>query len=166
MTTRTHILIAASGGAAVAEVSHASGAAGVVLVAAALAANGVPDKDRHAQRDAKRSATHWLVTGFVFALLAGVLVEAGFPGWGSTFRAGFLTGYWLHLLADALTPEGCPLFGPLFGPVRLLPFRLRIVSGRPKKGWTGSPYVPIPEPFAAAVVVGLDVLFLLPHLAG
>jgi len=165
MTRPTHILIAASGGLAAGELAHASPAGRCVVLVAALAANELPDKDRHAQRGVKRGPTHWLVVGFLVAAVAGLIVSATAPMVGTLAFAGFLTGYWLHLLADALTPEGCPLFGPFPGVVRLLPFRIRIVAGRPKRGWTGCPYVPVPEPIAVVAIGLADVVFLLPHLA-
>jgi membrane-bound metal-dependent hydrolase YbcI (DUF457 family) len=129
-----------------------------VRLSGALVANAIPDKDRHAAKGEKRSGTHWLITG---ALLT-------WPVWllaGQLAGDGFLVGYWLHLLADACTPEGCPLLGPVIPqPFRILPFRIRFVSGRPPAGWIGCPYIPVPEPFAVLIVLAVDLLVLRPAI--
>jgi membrane-bound metal-dependent hydrolase YbcI (DUF457 family) len=167
VTRPTHVLIAASGGAAAGLALNASSTGRVLMVAAALAANAIPDKDRHAARSGDRSGTHWLATGALIALVVWWIVGSVDPVAGRLAGAGFFTGYTLHLLADAMTPMGAPLFGPLSRrPVRLLPFRLRIVSGRPPAGWTRCPYIPIPEQFAMFAVLAVDLVFLLPALTG
>lgn len=164
MTRPTHVLIAASGGLAAGEIAGASQTGRVVILLAAVGANTLPDKDRHAARGVDRSWTHWLLAGVLLAVIEGALAKQISPGSEGWVRLGAITGYWLHLLADSMTPMGCPLFGPFLGPVRVLPFRIRFVSSRPPGGWRRCPYFAVPEPFAVALVLGLDVLFLLPAL--
>ncbi len=66
------------------------------------------------------------------SLLAWVVVSfiAGMHFYGNMFFVAFSVGYLSHLLADALTPQGVPLFWPLYrGRIRFLPRRLAIPTG-------------------------------------
>lgn len=77
-----------------------------------------------------RGATHWLLSGAaVTVLLAGVARALAAP-LTLPVAIGVGCGYCAHLLADACTPHGAPLLGPLrTRRVHLLPARMRVVTG-------------------------------------
>lgn len=77
-----------------------------------------------------RGATHWLSTGLAVTVICGVLAGVGDAVLVLPVAAGLGAGYTLHLLADACTPHGAPLLGPLSTRKRhLLPKGRRIATG-------------------------------------
>lgn len=68
--------------------------------------------------------THSLVAWLLCSFLAGMYF------YGNMFFVAFSIGYLSHLVADALTPQGVPLFWPVYrGRIRLLPRRFAIPTG-------------------------------------
>ena len=53
-----------------------------------------------------RGITHWLITSIALYYLISIL--------NKNIAYAFLINYILHLLADSLTVEGCPLFAPIY----------------------------------------------------
>lgn len=77
-----------------------------------------------------RGATHWLSTAVAVAAAHGALAAAINSALLLPVAAGIAAGYVMHLLADACTPHGAPLLGPLRRQrVHLLAARWRIPTG-------------------------------------
>jgi membrane-bound metal-dependent hydrolase YbcI (DUF457 family) len=77
-----------------------------------------------------RGATHWLLSGAAATLVLAAAARAIWAPLAIPVAIGIGCGYWGHLLADACTPHGAPLLGPLHARrVHLLPAGRRIVTG-------------------------------------
>jgi membrane-bound metal-dependent hydrolase YbcI (DUF457 family) len=77
-----------------------------------------------------RGATHWLLTGAALTVALALAARALWPPLAPPVAIGVGCGYWAHLLADACTPHGAPLLGPLSTRrVHLLPPRQRVATG-------------------------------------
>ncbi len=77
-----------------------------------------------------RGATHWLLSGAVVTVVLAGAAGALWPPLRLPVFIGVGCGYGAHLLADACTPHGAPLLGPISAHrVHLLPPRMRLVTG-------------------------------------
>lgn len=77
-----------------------------------------------------RGATHWLLTGAATTFILGSTSGAVWSPLTLPITIGAGCGYGAHLLADACTPHGSPLLGPLStSSVHLLPRRMRVATG-------------------------------------
>lgn len=77
-----------------------------------------------------RGATHWLLTAAAVTAALTALAAALSPALVTPIGLGVGLGYTTHLLADACTPHGAPLLGPLSKRRRhLLPRPLQIRTG-------------------------------------
>lgn len=77
-----------------------------------------------------RGATHWLLSGAMVTIVLAGAARALWPPLALPVLIGVGCGYCAHLLADACTPHGAPLLGPLSGHcVHLLPPRMRLGTG-------------------------------------
>ena len=77
-----------------------------------------------------RGATHWLSTGLAVTVICAVVAGVVDAVLVLPVAAGLGAGYTLHLLADACTPHGVPLLGPLSTHKRhVLPKGRRIPTG-------------------------------------
>jgi len=77
-----------------------------------------------------RGATHWLLSGAATTIVLGGAGGALWSRLTLPVAIGVGCGYCAHLLADACTPHGAPLLGPLSARcVHLLPPRMRVVTG-------------------------------------
>lgn len=77
-----------------------------------------------------RGATHWLLSGAAVTTVVGAAVGAAWVPLGLPVALGIGCGYAAHLLADACTPCGVPLLGPVrTRRVHLLPPGLRVTTG-------------------------------------
>jgi len=77
-----------------------------------------------------RGATHWLLSGAATTVFLAGVARALSPPLTLPVAIGVCCGYCAHLLADACTPHGAPLLGPLSTRcVHLLPARMRVVTG-------------------------------------
>lgn len=77
-----------------------------------------------------RGATHWLLSGAVVTIVLAGAARALWPPLTLPVAIGTGCGYCAHLLADACTPHGAPLLGPISARrVHLLPPRMRLVTG-------------------------------------
>jgi len=77
-----------------------------------------------------RGATHWLLSGAVVTIVLAGAARALWPPLALPVAIGTGCGYCAHLLADACTPHGAPLLGPISAcRVHLLPPRMRLVTG-------------------------------------
>lgn len=75
-----------------------------------------------------RGLTHYGITALLILILSGLLGwRLGYADVGLAFGLGYLS----HLLADALTVSGVPLWWPRPGLVHLLPRPLRLRTGGP-----------------------------------
>ena len=75
-----------------------------------------------------RGAKHWLPSGAATTVV--LAVEAGALWAPLRLPVIIGCGYGAHLLADACTPHGAPLLGPISARrVRLLPPRMRLATG-------------------------------------
>lgn len=77
-----------------------------------------------------RGATHWLLSGAAATLVLAAATRAIWAPLAVPVAIGIGCGYAGHLLADACTPHGAPLLGPLHARcVHLLPAGRRIATG-------------------------------------
>lgn len=77
-----------------------------------------------------RGATHWLLSGAATTILLAGVAGALSPPLALPVAIGCGCGYGAHLLADACTPHGAPLFGPASARrIHLLPPGMRVVTG-------------------------------------
>jgi membrane-bound metal-dependent hydrolase YbcI (DUF457 family) len=77
-----------------------------------------------------RGATHWLLIGAVTTIVLAAGAAALWAPLALPVAIGTACGYGAHLLADACTPHGAPLLGPLSTrPIHLLPRTMRIATG-------------------------------------
>lgn len=77
-----------------------------------------------------RGATHWLSSAVAITAACGALAAAINAALILPVAVGIAGGYVMHLLADACTPHGAPLLGPVRRQrVHLLPARWRIPTG-------------------------------------
>ena len=53
-----------------------------------------------------RTVTHWLITSFLLYALISIV--------SPNIAYAFFINYVLHIIADTLTVEGCPLFAPFY----------------------------------------------------
>ena len=78
----------------------------------------------------QRGAKHWLATGALVTIALTLASAAAWSRLGLPVAIGIGCGYGAHLLADACTPHGAPLFGPFRARrIHLLPSGYRIVTG-------------------------------------
>ena len=79
-----------------------------------------------------RGATHWLLSGAAATIVLVGAAGALWPPLALPVLIGVGCGYSAHLVADACTPRGAPLLGPISTrPIHLLPRRMRVVTGGP-----------------------------------
>lgn len=78
---------------------------------------------RLGHRGVLHSFLAWVVVTLTGGILSGLAVHTLAPG------VGLSLGYLSHLLLDACTRSGVPLFWPNSARVPLLPYRLRITTG-------------------------------------
>ena len=77
-----------------------------------------------------RGATHWLLSAGAVTIALAAAADAVWPPIALPVAIGTVCGYLAHLLADACTPHGAPLLGPMNArPIHLLPSRHRVVTG-------------------------------------
>lgn len=77
-----------------------------------------------------RGATHWLLTGAATTVALAAAAAALWPTLALPVATGIGCGYGAHLLADACTPHGAPLLGPIsIRRVHLLPVGHRVATG-------------------------------------
>jgi membrane-bound metal-dependent hydrolase YbcI (DUF457 family) len=77
-----------------------------------------------------RGATHWLLSGATATLVLAAATRSIWAPLAVPVAVGIGCGYAGHLLADACTPHGAPLLGPLHARcVHLLRAGRRIVTG-------------------------------------
>ena len=77
-----------------------------------------------------RGATHWLLSAATATIALTVAAGALWPQLAPPVAIGIGCGYGAHLLADACTPHGAPLLGPVRRRrVHLLPPRCRVATG-------------------------------------
>lgn len=128
MTGRTHKAIGVATATATCVAAHWPLLACVVTIYTARVVSPLPDKLEKPLRMEHREGTHWLITGFVAALLAGIgvaevaslLAEApkgattALTWLPSAVAAGVVIGWWMHSFADACTIDngGIALFAP------------------------------------------------------
>jgi inner membrane protein len=79
-----------------------------------------------------RGVTHWLLTGAAATIVVAAAARALWPALTPPVAIGVGCGYCSHLLADACTPHGAPLLGPLSARrIHLLPRGHRVATGGP-----------------------------------
>ena len=77
-----------------------------------------------------RGATHWLLSGAAATVVLAGAAGALWPPLQLPVIIGVGCGYGAHLLADACTPHGAPLLGPLSACyIHLLPPQMRVMTG-------------------------------------
>lgn len=77
-----------------------------------------------------RGATHWLLSGAATTVVLAGAAGALWPPLQLPVFIGVGCGYCAHLLADACTPHGAPLLGPLSACyIHLLPPQMRVMTG-------------------------------------
>lgn len=125
MTGRTHRAIGVAATTATCAAAHWPLLACAVTIYAAHLASPLPDKLEKPLRLEHREGTHWLITGFIVALLAGIgIAEAmslaprgvatALPWLPSAVAVGSAIGWWMHSCADACTIDngGIALLAP------------------------------------------------------
>lgn len=130
MTGPTHVLLGTSTAFAAAEAAHLGATGHALLVGGAFLTSKLPDADMNLPGIRHRGPTHTLIALALVGVLVAVAASLLVPEMAAAIAAGALVGYGAHLLADACTPHGVPLFAPLYAPdVHLLPRRCRIRTG-------------------------------------
>lgn len=113
-----------------------------------------------------RGVTHWVPFAILVAVgVHAVLAATPAAAYATVIATAVAFGWTLHILEDALTPDGVPAW-PFGDHAHLIPdvgpFRLRIVSGPPRDGHG---YVAVNEWLVAGPAL-LAALFLLPGVVG
>lgn len=132
MTGRTHEAIGVATALGVCATIAPTATQGAVLVGCSFATSRLPDRLELGVLP-HRGPTHWLLTSaLVIALLtlAATTTVQTRPYTGIV-TAGVAIGYLTHLVADACTVSGVPLYGPFSSRDRhLLPRGHRFVTGQ------------------------------------
>jgi membrane-bound metal-dependent hydrolase YbcI (DUF457 family) len=134
MTGRSHMVIGTVSAATAAAATRSTATTAAVIITAAVATAKLPDFDMNLRflGVKHRGVTHTLI--FMLLLVAavgfGLSTNATTAPYVMDAVTGMVIGYGMHLVADACTPHGVPVFAPFYRPdVHLLPEPLRITTG-------------------------------------
>jgi membrane-bound metal-dependent hydrolase YbcI (DUF457 family) len=130
MMGRTHEVVAVSTALALGQTANVSIVEQGAMIGIAFFTARLPDIDIQFGIP-HRTVTHYAITAVAIGLFfMGLAMMTFGPAVGTIALAGFLAGYGSHILADACTLSGVPLFGPFTRrDFHLLPKMLRLRTG-------------------------------------
>lgn len=124
------------------------------ILAAALVGAGIPDTDLKLPFVTHRGLTHRAYLHAALIIVTYVVAGTVAPAFAAPVAVGLAIGLVTHAVGDMVTPAGLAYLSPLVRrDLRILPFRLRVVPGRPwafpRAVRTDRAGRPMPRPYVA-----------------